>query len=351
MTAAIKSLRLIIPDLLDERNPLVHRNLIRQQTALSRLLDRADVTQVDASGLESTFIQVVIGDNHSVSHAWLMRQGEQDEQADLPAQRVWLRADPVHMQADRDNIVLFAAQELAIQQEEADSLIAELNATYADLDWVFEATDPQRWYLHIPTSPRIRCTPLADMIGRNVRDRMPDGEDRLFWHRTLNEIQMLFYQSPVNLARRESGVSEINSVWIWGNGEQALPAPALKQDQTDLFQLWGEDVLLRGLAIVSDIRIKPLPEHANAWFDSQPSGNQLVLLPGLVQDHDRETDSAMVLQQYEQDWFAPLLAMLRSRQIDVIEIWPCNGKVYRVTRSMLLRFWRKSGWQKKANMT
>jgi len=342
MKADIKSLSLIVPGLLDETNPQVLRHQIRQQTHLSRLLDRADASQVDASGFERTLLRVLAGVSHATSHAWLTRQGEQDEQARLPAQRAWLRVDPVVMQADRDNVILFDAQVLAIQQHEAEALIAELNATYADLDWVFEALTPQRWYLNIPSPPRIRCTPLADMIGHNVRDLMPAGEDRLFWHRTLNEIQMLFYQSPVNLARRAAGSTEINSVWIWGNGEQKLAAPGSLPDQDDWSQLWGDDVLLRGLAIAGGTRIKPLPEHANALYDRNSSGKQLALLAGIQPYSD--TDNIGILQQFEQHWFSPLRAMLRNRQIDVIEIWPCNGTVYRVTRSMQLRFWRKSGW-------
>lgn len=344
MVAVTKSLSLVVPGLLDGLNPNLLRDQIRQQAGLNRLLDRADATRVDVSGFENTLVHVIAGECHSLSLAWLTRQGEQGS---LPAQGAWLRVDPVLMQADRDNVVMFGAQALAIQQDEADTLIAELNATYADLGWVFEAPDPLRWYLHIPASPRIHCTALSDMIGQNVRDLLPTGEDSLFWHRTLNEIQMLFYQSPVNLARREAGATEINSVWIWGNGDQELPMPM--RDQANWSCLYGDDVLLRGLTVASDIKIKPLPEHANAWLDSKPSGKQLVLLPGLQQGSD--TDIARVLQQYEQDWFAPLLAMLRSRQIDNIEIWPCNGMVYRVTRSMLLRFWRQSGWQPTADLT
>ena len=341
--AAIKSLSLIIPGLLDGLNPDLPPDLIRQQAGLSRLLDRADATRVDESGFENTLLHVMAGECQSISLAWLTRQGEQDVQGSLPAQRAWLRADPVLMQAARNNVVMFGSQALAIQQHEADTLIAELNAAYADLDWIFEAPDPQRWYLHMPASPRIRCTALSDMIGRNVRDLMPTGEDSLFWHRTLNEIQMLFYQSPVNLARREAGATEINSVWIWGNGKMEL------QTQTDWSYLCGDDVLLRGLAVACDIEIKPLPLHANAWLENIKSGNQLVLLPDLQQSSD--TDKVRVLQQYEQNWFAPLLAMLRNRQIDSIEIWPCNGTVYRVTRGMLLRFWRQSGWQHTADRT
>jgi len=228
MTVAIKTLSLITPGLLDEMPPEALRDQFRQHAALRRILDRAETLRVDVSGFENTLLQVIAGESCSLSHAWLTRQGEQSDQKEqvaLPTQGTWLRADPVLMQADRSNVVLFGAQALAIHRDEADSLVAELNATYADLGWVFEAADPQRWYLHIPTPPRIRCTPLTDMIGRSVRDLLPAGEDSLFWHRTLNEIQMLFYQSPVNLARREAGAPEINSVWIWGNGEQERKCP------------------------------------------------------------------------------------------------------------------------------
>lgn len=339
MAAEKKSLSLIIPDLLHgltvQSGHNEYRDQLQQQKALGRLLDRAETKQLELSGFEYTLLQVMAGENSPLSLAWLTRLGEQNA---LPLHGAWLRVDPVHMRADLDNVVMFGTQVLAIQQHEADALIAELNATYADLDWLFEAPVPQRWYLHMPASPRIRCNALTDVIGQNLRDRLPTGEDSLFWQRTINEIQMLLYQSPVNLARREAGAEEINSVWVWGNGAMDVQQPSSWP------QLWGDDVLLRGFGVACGRKTTPLPEKASDWFNNMLPGNQLILLSGLQQGSG--PDRARVLQQYEQYWFAPLLAMLRNRQLDVIEIFPCNGTVYRVTRSMLLRFWRHSDWQR-----
>ncbi|HED16197.1 MAG TPA: hypothetical protein ENI64_05195, partial [Gammaproteobacteria bacterium] len=109
MTVAIKSLSLIIPGLLDETNPQAIGDQIRQHASLRCLLDRADAVHANLSGFERTMMQVATGECDSMSYAWLSRQGEQDEQAHMPVQRAWLRVDPVYMQADRDNVVLFGA--------------------------------------------------------------------------------------------------------------------------------------------------------------------------------------------------------------------------------------------------
>nr|NIS42121.1 hypothetical protein [Desulfuromonadales bacterium] len=44
----------------------------------------------------------------------------------------WLRADPVHMVADRDQLYLSAYKALELSQSEVDELVAELNRLYAD---------------------------------------------------------------------------------------------------------------------------------------------------------------------------------------------------------------------------
>jgi hypothetical protein len=46
------------------------------------------------------------------------------------------------------------------------------------------------------------------------------------------------------------------------------------------------------------------------------------------------------LQALEADWFAPLLAALRDGALATLEIHPCKGRSFHVTRGGLRRFWK-----------
>src|SRR5699024_9776029 len=50
-----------------------------------------------------------------------------------------------------------------------------------------------------------------------------DGPDARRLRAFLNELQMLWFEHPVNVARRKEQRGEANALWLWGNGE--LPAP------------------------------------------------------------------------------------------------------------------------------
>ena len=62
------------------------------------------------------------------------------------------------------------------------------------------------------------------MIGEPLRPNLPRGKDARLIERWMNELQMLLFSHPVNLAREERGLSPINVVWLWGFGsEPPLP--------------------------------------------------------------------------------------------------------------------------------
>ena len=52
----------------------------------------------------------------------------------------WLRADPVHLRADRNRLILADKKVLGITQDEADGLVSEIMEVYAEGGWVLKAT-------------------------------------------------------------------------------------------------------------------------------------------------------------------------------------------------------------------
>ena len=128
----------------------------------------------------------------------------------------WLRADPVHLRLQRDQVVLLP--EVGVSADEAGQLCAALNEHFAGQGMEFFAPHPQRWYLRVDRLPDIETVPLSQAAGHNVRDLLPKGGEAARWHRVFNEIQMLLFAHPLNAAREARGGLPVNSLWLWGGG-------------------------------------------------------------------------------------------------------------------------------------
>ncbi|MFX8047684.1 hypothetical protein ABTK64_20425, partial [Acinetobacter baumannii] len=54
--------------------------------------------------------------------------------------------------------------------------------------------------------------------GHNIDIWMHKGEQERAWRKFQNEIQMTWYDHPVNQAREARGLLPVNSVWLFGQG-------------------------------------------------------------------------------------------------------------------------------------
>ena len=66
------------------------------------------------------------------------------------------------------------------------------------------------------------------LIGEPLRPNLPRGKDARPVERWMNELQMLLFTHPVNIAREDHGLPPINVVWLWGFGDarKSLPVRA-----------------------------------------------------------------------------------------------------------------------------
>ncbi|PHV13338.1 hypothetical protein [Chitinimonas sp. BJB300] len=224
----------------------------------------------------------------------------------------WLRADPVHLRADRDRALLFDASALALQQQEADQLVASLNHLYADDGFRFMAATPSRWYVRLPRAMDCMTTPLAEVLGRDIRPCLPSGPMALNWHRFLNEVQMLLYNQAVNDEREARGSLAANSVWLWGEGR--APEGLVKPTH----QLYANDALARGMALASGVAHADLPQQYSVDLVS----DSFIVLDSLVAaavqgDIYTWRDKLM---QLEIQWFQPILQAWRQGQLGSIRL-------------------------------
>lgn len=249
----------------------------------------------------------------------------------------WLCADPVHLAFNREHLLLQGFEQHEIGLDEAHSLAATLNETFADLGEFVIAT-PNRWYLRLHQPADASFHALDEVIGRPIRHFLPGGEQARRWQRTLNELQIVLHNHAVNPQREAAGQRSINSLWLWGAGTNlnvSIPTP------TDGKLLQASDPLTRGLLRSVAASISP-PDYAQAA--SSPASLVMldsVLAPARNLDLQGWTQA---LHQLEQQWFAPLAAAFKAgslQRLDLIAPGDRATLVLSLQRSARWKFWRQ----------
>ncbi len=258
-----------------------------------------------------------------------------------PGDAAWLCADPVHMRADRDSVALADADGLGLTADEAGAIAASINAHFEGRLAVTAPT-PSRWYARSPAPSRIRTVPTSAARARSMGAHLPRGEDAMAWHALMNEAQMLLHDHPVNQAREARGQLPVNGLWVWGAGRLASLAPRPAQG------VFSSDPLVLGLARESGMSANPLPARAADWLRGAPENGVVwfvldtLATPADYADAARWQDS---LRALEADWFAPMLAALRSGRLgmltlDALSLRGCLR--VEAVRGDLRRFWRRA---------
>lgn len=245
---------------------------------------------------------------------------------------IWLRADPVHLHADRDRVLLFDASTFELTQAEADRLITELNDFFVNDALFFTAPTPYRWYVRLPRFPELLTPPITHVIGRDIHKHMPRGRDQMTWRQRLNEAQMLLHQSEVNGAREQRGALSVNSVWFWGLGTlPAAPSPRW-------VEVWSEDPVAQGLAKLTQV---PYTAPSKHLLNTLKSGEYLLTFStGMKTDWERWG------MELEQVWFKTLYQMLQNRQLAKIWIYSGDSQTFCATRHHFGQWWKwRTSWR------
>jgi hypothetical protein len=136
------------------------------------------------------------------------------------------------------------------------------------------------------------------IVGENLRQFLPRGRDARLVERWMNELQMLFFNHPVNVARQANGLPPINFVWLYGFSKaDATPmafelpttlfSDALKRGDVGAWQAaWAalEPELMKADGVIlgdSFPRLKltfqPAKKSVFSWFTKKPTLGEVLL--------------------------------------------------------------------------
>lgn len=256
--------------------------------------------------------------------------GERDDQ-------VWMCMDPVHLEPGITDLVLTGPDQLRLELDDARALAGRINAHLAEDGLHIEVNAPGHWHLRLPATWVVPETRNLDaVLGRPINSRLPTGPEAAYWHRLINELQMVLFDAPENRAREARGLPSVNSVWPWGGGvlPEHLSAPVSR--------LWGDDLLLAGLARHAGVPIEPLPETAEPVLAA--GGARLVVLDMLHTDAALDDLEAWQsgMEGLERAWFEPLRKALGKASLKRLVIHGTAGAVFELPASARWRLWRRS---------
>lgn len=236
----------------------------------------------------------------------------------------WLLAEPVHLYANLDQLILLNKNDFSLSQQEADTFLPELNDLLAHDNLNICLRDPYRWYIKLPAPINIQTTPTDQVCHQNIRDFLPTGIDATIWIKRLNEIQMLLTDHPTNRQRKQQGQLSINSLWFWGAGRLPTDNISSKWDY-----VISDDSVVKGFCQLSDTPYHHLPSSL-VDMPLVENGNHLIIM----------TEADLSLTHLEDHWLQPLKQYLDEHKIHAVNIMTDN-KRYELNSYSSWCFWRR----------
>jgi hypothetical protein len=250
----------------------------------------------------------------------------------------WFIIQPVHFHIARDHLVLTDVWQLDITEAESRALFAAAEPLFKEMGKSLVFGDATTWFVQADDWQDLQTSSPHAACGHNIDIWMPQGSAALSWRKLQNEVQMQWYADPVNAAREARSAKPVNSIWLWGGA--VMPPPALSAPYTDVFGLthW-----MQGLGATAGKQADNI--NAAELIDSTPDRGLLALdnliSPALSGDWSTWLEQ---MHRLEVEWFAPLLAALKSNALQELRLilnHTTQLAELRVTKAALHKFWVK----------
>jgi hypothetical protein len=129
---------------------------------------------------------------------------------------LWLRADPVYIQAEIGAARILAWDNLSVSEEHGNAILSAFKPLFGDAGFEFSRGRGQSFYLRaLQNSPIPDFAPASDILGRDLTGLLP-GDRK--WVALFNECQIVLHNHPINVARQRQGLLPVNGLWFWGGG-------------------------------------------------------------------------------------------------------------------------------------
>lgn len=330
MSASAPKLYLVLPGLMDRLSDWGKSySDIGRYPALETLLSKASVKKTGVSGYEKTLWQLFFPDS------------DLDEELPVARQLRHARgisaccADLVYLRADVSDLFLIEARHLKFTDAEISQIEKLVHEYVAEVGGAFSLDNDGRGVLSFDNAPALHSMPLSEVAGGGIHENLPTGEGSEYWHRLLNELQMLLHGSGINQLREQEGKTPLNGFWLWGGGN----APISMEKPFEM--VCSIDAFTGDLATTSHI---PLQTVSPAALEIPADANTILMVCNELQaaaQYDDVSQWMDYLADLERDLFVPLVEKLRHGTLDGISLYPCDGRRFDISQLSLRKFWNR----------
>lgn len=138
----------------------------------------------------------------------------------------WAWITPCHLRVGRDHVAMAQPQELRLDGDDSQALLALVQPFFAEDGIHLEFQAPLRWLARGEIFRALPTASLDRVMGRTIDRWMPRGDAARPLRRLQQEMQMLFYTAPLNEERERGGLLPVNSFWVSGTGALGTGAPS-----------------------------------------------------------------------------------------------------------------------------
>ena len=241
-------------------------------------------------------------------------------------------AEPAHFTIANDHLRLDDPSGLGVTLVEARALAAAIEPVLREAGWRLAPLEPatlNHWMLARDDAVALSAPSIERAIGDNVAHWQPQGADdaALAWRRCINEIQMAWFDHPVNAARDAAGKATINTLWLSGNGAPQTALPHYRAVDS-------------GIALLAALPVEPGAPRVLESFDG-------FIGPARHEDWSGWREQLGVLDAR----LATLVARQAQGTVGSVTLMLCGDastKIVTLGRGDTRKFWR--GWSTKPSL-
>jgi hypothetical protein len=185
------------------------------------------------------------------------------EKLTIDSRYTFFQATPCFFSLQRDYYKFEKNLENDYHFDELETLCDDLNQHFSDEDQNFFIFERKLFFA--TKKYRNISTYFPEEINQVPnRSFLPFGQDEVWWHKFINELQMFLFDHPANKKREEKGQYPINSIWFSGGGKK-IKADPNKQNKI----VFSDLILLKKIAQLNleGVKIEPFTKCVNEKED------------------------------------------------------------------------------------
>lgn len=205
------------------------------QKQCRKMLQKNDLPEGESAQLKRHF--------QFVPNKWpiaaLCRQMEMND-ADA---HIWLRADPIYLQAEMHSARVMAWDNLGLSVDEQSQILSALRPVFGDFGFELSASSHGFFYIRaLNASPIPDFVDAVDILGCDLSEHLPKDKK---WLAMFNECQIILHNHPLNAIRTTQQKTPVNALWFWAAGQ--IPSAV----QHRFSKIFTDDFMLSAFLSVS----------------------------------------------------------------------------------------------------